>query len=277
MLNKVTEAIGKILYLYGIAKHEDPSKELYGEITSSEKLMMGNFGFIKGLFGIKDALESITDDNPKSLLEYLCSPDIMMQHDPKKANLVIPVKTIRKDIVKPVVDLNERLDPEELRLAKGITMVEGHITPKNQDNFYEVIRDFTQNRKLYLLIRGQNKALAWYVEELNKAGFHTCSLHTNLKEGKHTIKDQNEKERPNMVIWAPYCYSPDEIKTIKGNFEELDKQGSKMSRMAINVMEKDLPKDFNVTAVLHEGATMPALIETISDLYNRFYLREQNE
>lgn len=265
----VHKNLANVAYLLALARHDHPEKEFFGDITPSEARLIMQYAKDKGINGIEQIIQ---EPNPADALDFLFSLDIMKNTDLKKSFEKITQREIKQNYVLPSFKDNDRLDPEELKLIEHIMYFEGLATPNKLDNFYDAIKGFTKDRKLFLMVNGQNAAINWYLEHLQDAGFHTQAL-TRNKDGTFNIKDQNEKERPNMIIFAPTTYGPDERKMIiKDWFGGMDKQGSRAPRLALYVKPTDTPKTFNVDAVLHEGAKMPAVIETISDLYRIAYL-----
>lgn len=272
MLNKIAEAAARVMYLYGLSKHANPAEELHGIITPAEAIWISHYSKMKGLYGLEPDMIS---DEPKTLLDYLFDIDVLNRADPKKASTPLSVKAIKKELVEPAFYDNDRLDPEELVQTRGTLSLEGHMTETNLSNYYSVIEGFTKDRKIFLMVHGDDVAIAYYINGLQEAKFHTQSLHRN-RNGTFSVKDQNERERPNLMVVAPLSYIKEEFEKIKGElFGGLDREGSNMPRLAIEVERNDTPQMYGVHAVLHRGAKMPAMIEMISHLYNITYLKQR--
>ena len=221
----------------------------------------------------KHIKELYTNTNSRNILDDIClSENLIEEFGHHLAEKQIPWDRI-KSYVYGSFKGNSRIDPEELKLLELLLKFEGYMTPKNLDRFYELIKPFNSEKKVWLMMRGEGTAVKWYTDELQKAGFHTMTLEYDAARKGLTVKDQNEKGNPNMVIIAPYSFHPEELKPIMNGFLIADMQGkNKVPRIAIDVKEKDLPKDFNVNVVFHIGATMPAIIEGIHEVYRNFYL-----
>ncbi|MBS3155337.1 hypothetical protein J4404_02460 [Candidatus Woesearchaeota archaeon] len=268
--------ISAVLKLFNIASKANIESELYPDITDSESELIKLYAKDKGLDEfVVEALQNILFSHPKLREQTLESRLVKGELANHALEAQLPLRNIKK-YAKIAFGKNQRLDPEELRILEGILSLEGHIKGSDYEQFDKLIAPYNQDRKLCLMIHGQDEAIDLLLQNFKDSRFETTKLRVDLTEdGKHQIEDKNHQGRVNMIVFAPYSYIPEHKKIIITNFYKADNMGLHIPRIAIYTKKGDKPTDFNVDMVVPETAKFPQIVESISDLYRRFYLRGQ--
>ncbi|MFA5175919.1 MAG: hypothetical protein WC413_01500 [Candidatus Nanoarchaeia archaeon] len=259
------------------ARKEDEAREFYSEITPSEFQNIKPYLSFKGMddsriIRLENVISKASPEELKDLTHWSDETLLLFKH--YLALKPYTFERVAEDLRKSYED-NMRLEPEEFKINEVKLDLEGLATPKNLDKVFDLVRPYNQDKKVMLIMQGTQEAIDYYTTSLQKAGIHTATLSLkDLNKGIWNPQDQNSQGRLNMIVAAPRTLPKEHQEKIKQTFKNLKLLGYNLPKIVIYADKKDKPQDWNADAMLHTGATIPALIEMILQSYRNYYFKK---